>query len=95
MTIAKKGNFSLRTKTYAVEHTYMTSDIEICEDREGGVTYLIATFSKDGYVVDYGERMFDAMFRIPDAVEDISYLGKIGYLIINSENVESGYKLVD
>ena len=95
MTIAKKGYYSLRTKTFLGKHIYKTTDIEICKDTGNGTSvYTIADFVKDGdsYCLrSCGNRLLEAIDNIED-LENIKELTNIGILICDCDETYSGHK---
>lgn len=93
LTIARIGEFELRYKTYIVEHEYTTHDIEIVkwdkmsnDDKE--YCYTIASFGKEGNLVECGNRLLKAIRTSSFAAEattNLETLADIGRLILETE----------
>lgn len=93
LTIARMGEFELRYKTYIVEHEYTTHDIEIVkwdkmpsDNKE--YCYSIASFNKEGSLVECGNRLLKAITSsayTAESVKNLETLVDIGRLILETE----------
>lgn len=107
MTIARIGNYALKTRNYIGEHTYTTHDIELVkyelvdkskysdpESVNDEYCYSIAEFTDDGDVKSFGTRLIDAIYEdnSSESVEAVNELISVGIKIVNNTTkVESGY----
>lgn len=84
-TIARIGNFALRTKCYLGDKTPTTYDIEIVQWAPK-YCYTIADFNEDGEIVSCGDRLLKALIEDFDAVGIVAQLAEIAYQILNTDN---------
>ena len=85
-TIARIGDFALRTKQYLGDKIPTTHDIEIVQWTPK-YCYTIADFNDDGEIVSCGNRLLEALIEDFDCVGCVSQLAEIAYMILNSDDV--------